>query len=149
MVLFFLFFFFAMAFVVGSISALRSVRESKNRRGFRGRAVRVPGVVVGVSWQSATPSSDYQLAMPILQFHTREGRPMRAVDPIGSIRPHLRPGTPVAVLYDPVSPDRACLEGSVGTFETQHAMAAWLGFGFTAVGLLGLLAFAARFMMAG
>ena len=129
---------FVVMLLVGVAHVVKAVRSTGSDRRFRARAVRVPGVVVDVSWESVLTATGVQLGMPVFQYHTREGRPMRATDPVGANPPRFRPGTPVAVLYDPKAPHVAKLEANLGTGKGLNMLSAVLGTAATIAGLIGL-----------
>ncbi|GAA2577719.1 hypothetical protein GCM10010399_04350 [Dactylosporangium fulvum] len=117
---------------VGVTGIYSTTKEWKRGRRFRARAVRVPGVVVDLSWERGTSDGPH-LGMPVFQYHTREGHPMQAKDPVGTNPPRFRPGMHVAVLYDPEEPYRAQLEGSIGLGKGMNVV----GFLLSCLALVG------------
>ncbi|MEV4141055.1 DUF3592 domain-containing protein [Dactylosporangium sp. NPDC049742] len=130
---------FVVMLLIGVVHLVKGVRSSGSDRRFLARAVRVPGVVVDVSWDFVPTAAGVQLGMPVFQYHTREGRPMRATDPVGANPPRFRPGTPVAVLYDPKAPHVAKLEANLGTGKGLNMLSAIGGTAAAIAGLIGLV----------
>ncbi|WP_433618576.1 DUF3592 domain-containing protein [Dactylosporangium sp. CA-139114] len=94
--------------VIGTSVTVSGIKRINSSRKFRARAVRVNGMVIDNAWRRVDGSD---LAMPVFDYRTREGHPMRATEQVGTNPPRYRPGTPVVVLYDPAEPYRARLEG--------------------------------------
>lgn len=98
----------ALFVVVGVVFIAIGTRTRRTARAFEARAVRVPGLVtdlVLVRGPSSEPTSGYWV--PVLEFTTSEGRPVRTQAMYGSVPAPARRGDQVAVLYDPEQPTRA------------------------------------------
>ncbi|MER7282082.1 DUF3592 domain-containing protein [Dactylosporangium sp. NPDC000244] len=129
------------AVVIGTIVTVSGIKRIKSSRKFRARAVRVNGMVVDNMWRQVDGSD---VAMPVYDYHTREGHPMRATEQVGTNPPRYRPGTPVVVLYDPAEPYRAQLEGMAGATNVLHGVFVVIG---PLVAIVGVASLAINLML--
>jgi hypothetical protein len=94
----------------GIACAVAGARIARRTRDFNRRAVRVSGLVVELSYEGRgdpTSASAGGYWVPVLEFTTAEGRPVRTRAMYGSVPAPARPGDHVMVLYDPQQPARA------------------------------------------
>lgn len=94
--------FWTMAFVVAGLvsGGAGGVTWVRDRR-FRGRALRVSGVVVDLRASGGSPQTMYR---PVFRFRTYEGRDMRGQSNMASNPPPARLGEQITVMYDPRNP---------------------------------------------
>lgn len=92
----------------------------RRERGFRRRAVRVPGVVVG----HETLDIDGHAPHPILRFRTLDGTDKTVGSDVGADLPYVRKGEAVVVVYDPRDPEIARPE----QLHSTAALLPWLVF---------------------
>ncbi|MET7392705.1 DUF3592 domain-containing protein [Dactylosporangium sp. NPDC005572] len=123
--------------IVGISVTFNVIKAMRKGREFKSRAVRVMGMVVDLKWSYVGSN---QVAMPVFNYHTREGHPMQATETVGTNPPRFRPGRPVVVLYDPHEPYKAHLEGLQGAATLLQGVALVLGPLFALGGLLSLAA---------
>jgi uncharacterized protein DUF3592 len=100
----------ALLVAVGLALLAAGTRTRAAARRFDARAVRVPGVVVELRLARGyrgpgDVSSGFWV--PVLEFTTADGRPIRTAAMYGSVPAPARPGDRVQVVYDPDQPTRA------------------------------------------
>jgi hypothetical protein len=95
---------------VGLALLIAGARTRAATRRFDARAVRVPGVVVELRLARGYRGPGERSSgfwVPVLEFTTADGRPVRTAAMYGSVPAPARPGDRVQVAYDPDQPTRA------------------------------------------
>jgi hypothetical protein len=127
----------------GLFLAVAGCRELLSLRSFRRRALRAPGLVVGLR-RDGVPDEG-AACYPIIRFTTLDGRQVEARARIGGNPPLCRPGRQVTVLYDPARPADISLSGPVGSGAVFFGILLCVGLGLlflaagTAIDALGAL----------
>ncbi|TDD45187.1 DUF3592 domain-containing protein [Nonomuraea terrae] len=93
--------------VVGGTLAIRS-------RGFRRRAHRARGLVVGLRPNRSGPGEGAAYHA-VIRYTTRQGVHVEAETPFASNPPPARPGQQVGVLYDPDVPTQVRIDSAMGS----------------------------------
>lgn len=98
--------------MVGAIFVVLGLRSASALRRFRRTAQRAPGIVLDLMLDSAgAPGNTSFLYFPVVRFWLPDRRVVDFRSPQGSTPAAVRKGQQVTVLYDPVDPTNARLEG--------------------------------------
>lgn len=125
--------FASLLLVLGVLAVFGGVRTLRQARGFRARARRVPGILVGIH---AARHNDRPAQYPVLRFRTLDGAEIETTSNVNEEPFYLTRtrGHQVAVLYDPADPRVACIDGPSGRGQVRS------GYGIIALGVAFLLA---------
>jgi hypothetical protein len=119
--------------VLGALAVFGGVRTLRQARGFRARARRVPGILVGIH---AARHNDQPAHYPVLRFRTLDGVELETTSNVNEAPFWLTRmrGRQVPVLYDPEDPRVACVDGPSGRGQVRS------GYGIIALGVVFVLA---------
>lgn len=118
---------------LGVLAVYGGVRTLRQARGFRARARRVPGILVGIH---AARHNDRPSQYPVLRFRTLDGVELETTSNVNEEPFYLTRmrGQRVPVLYDPEDPRVACIDGPSGRGQVRS------GYGIIALGVVFLVA---------
>jgi hypothetical protein len=121
---------------LGLLSLFGGTRTLREARGFRSRALRAPGMLVGIH---SDRHNDHPTTYPVLRFRTIEGADVETTSNVNEGPFYLTRmrGRQVPVLYDPDDPRKACIDSPSGRRQVRS------GFGIIALGVFFLLLAAA------
>lgn len=119
--------------VLGALAVFGGAAKLRQARGFRARARRVPGILVGIH---AARHNDRPAQYPVLRFRTLDGIELETTSNVNEEPFYLTRtrGHQVPVLYDPEDPRVACIDGPSGRGQVRS------GYGVIALGVVFLLA---------
>lgn len=119
--------------VLGVLAVYGGVRTLRQARGFRARARRVPGILVGIH---AVRHGDRPAHYPVLRFRTLDGVELETTSNVNEEPFYLTRtrGQRVPVLYDPEDPRVACIDSPSGRGQVRS------GYGIVALGVVFLVA---------
>ncbi|MDN3356888.1 DUF3592 domain-containing protein [Actinomadura sp. DC4] len=118
---------------LGALSLFGGARTLREARGFRSRARRTSGIILGIHTDR---HNDQQTTYPVLRFHTIEGAEVETTSNVNEGPFYLTRmrGRQVPVLYDPADPRKACIDGRSGRGQVRS------GYGIIGLGVVFLLA---------
>lgn len=119
--------------VLGVLAVFGGVHTLRQARGFRARARRVPGILVGIH---AARHNDQPTQYPVLRFRTLDGIELETTSNVNEEPFWLTRmrGRQVPVLYDPEDPRIACIDSPSGRGQVRS------GYGIIALGVVFLAA---------
>lgn len=107
--------FLALLFGIGGPHAVWSGwRVIKEARRLREQGVRVPGVVVRLTFSPSRGTDPGGTYSPVLRFRTAEGQDMETESDVGTSPAPAREGDQVTVIYDPQKPTLARIDSMSG-----------------------------------
>ncbi|MFB7629937.1 DUF3592 domain-containing protein [Streptomyces sp. NPDC056149] len=96
----------------GSVFGGAGAGSLYKRRSLRRNGSRTSGTVIRLDRSSSGEGTSYH---PAVQYRTDDGQLVETRSSFGTSRSaRLRPGTPVAVFYDPAKPQRMAIDGYAG-----------------------------------
>lgn len=119
--------------VLGVLSVYGGVRTLRQARGFRARAQRVTGILIGIH---AARRNDRTSHYPVLRFRTLDGVELETTSNVNEAPFYLTRtrGHQVPVLYDPENPRVACIDSPSGRGQVRS------GYGIIALGVFFIVA---------
>ena len=119
--------------VLGVLAVYGGTRNLRQARGFRSRAQRVPGILVGIH---TARHNDQPTTYPVLRFRTLDGVEMETTSNVNEGPFYLtqNKGRQVPVLYDPQDPRKACIDSPSGRGQVKS------GYGLIALGVVFVVA---------
>ena len=121
---------------LGVLCLFGGTRTLREARGFRSRALRAPGILVGIH---ADRHNDHPTTYPVLRFRTAQGADVQTTSNVNEGPFYLTRmrGRQVPVLYDPDDPRKACIDSPSGRRQVRS------GYGIVTLGIFFLLLAAA------
>jgi hypothetical protein len=118
---------------LGVLAVFGGAHTLRQARGFRSRARRVPGILVGVH---AARHGDQPAHYPVLRFRTLDGIELETTSNVNEGPGYLTRmrGRQVPVLYDPDDPRTACIDSPSGRGQVRS------GLGVIALGVVFVVA---------
>jgi hypothetical protein len=125
---------FALLFgALGVLAVFGGTHTLRQARGFRSRALRVPGILTGIHTDRL---GDRPTTYPVLRFRTLDGVEIETTSNVNE-RPfyltRMR-GHQVPVLYDPENPRKACVDSPSGRGQVRS------GYGVIVLGVVFIIA---------
>lgn len=118
---------------LGVLAVFGGTRTLRQARGFRARAQRVPGILIGIH---TARHNDQPTTYPILRFRTIDGTEMETTSNVNEGPYYLTRmrGRQVPVLYDPEDPRSACIDSPSGRGQVKS------GYGIIVLGAVFIVA---------
>jgi Protein of unknown function (DUF3592) len=115
---------------VGVLLLALGIMLTRSNRGFERGAMRAPGRITGISWETiGLPGDREMVGFPELRFTLPDGREVQTVARTGTTADTLQQGAQVTVLYDPADPSQARVDSRSATAGATLVGAAFIVFG--------------------